>query len=158
MTQDLPQVWHFLQQHQEFLDIAVLPPLATLEAALFGRDPFRNATIAAVAVPLLRLLLQDIYHVCTDEYIERDGNEGQQRRDLHGGAPVVDEDTWPFAASATFAGEPLSPLWLRRVLALGAVADAGTLPFAAAGGRRVLGLRIALFVGSRTPRSVFRNS
>jgi hypothetical protein len=112
VTQPPPQVWHFLQQHQDFLDIAELPALASLEAALFGRDSSGHDTIAAVAVPLLRLLLQDIYHVCTDEYIERDGNEGQQRKDLQGGAPIVDEDTWPFAASAAFAGAPL--LHLRR--------------------------------------------
>jgi hypothetical protein len=97
------QVVHFLELHSRLLGLKRLQPLSVLEAALF-ESAAKSTALSEVGAALVSLLVKDIYHVCLEELIDSDGDETQQRRDLQGGAPVIDENTWPFAAAAIFAG------------------------------------------------------
>jgi hypothetical protein len=97
------QVVHFLEVYQHLLNLKRPPPLSDLEAALFDGAASSKA-LRESGVALASLLIRDIYHVSMEEFIDSEGDEAQQKRDLQGGGPVVDEDTWSFAAAAIFAG------------------------------------------------------
>jgi hypothetical protein len=104
------QARHFLVQHSDLLSLAAVPSLGALQAALASAgSPPGHAALSSAVTPLLELLMTDIYHMCMEDYIESEGDEAQQRRDLQGGAPIVDGDTWPFAAAALFAGASRRP-------------------------------------------------
>lgn len=70
-----------------------------------GRDRAQGAqTAGAVATALLSLVIGEIYEVCVTEYVEQGGDVAAQRKDMAGGCPLIDPDTWQHAAAAVLSG------------------------------------------------------
>ena len=125
------QVCSFLHETKELLAIKEVPSVSDLEAALFS--PFLSpanapparaapaepstaepsaqeasisaAPYVAAVVPLLQLLVSDIYGAVKDRHIEKGGVPAAQDRDILAGQPAVKEENWQHACSGIFAGE-----------------------------------------------------
>ena len=131
------QVVHFLTVYQPVLGLDAVPPLTTLERAAHG-DAAARPALAAAAAALAALLLRDAWAAAADEYADDAGDVAAQRRDLQGGAPVVDGDTWPFAAAAIFAGARAAYLLRRFLLAKKPACDTDSMGVCRRGAGAVL--------------------
>jgi hypothetical protein len=78
--------------------------LQELEAAVLSPHAAGAEAAANVAIVLLRLVIGEVYDICVTEYVEQRGDVATQRKDMNGGAPLVDTDTWQHAAAALVSG------------------------------------------------------